>query len=127
MPSGKILKYNTFVSDNPPHGNTVALLAGTEVPDWAWSQLEKSDHLFEDGQPQSSAKAPEPKTEEAPEDTPAPDEKAEEPKVKVPKRSASRAAWVKFAEAISVKVPDSSSRDEIIERVEAAHPDLFDE
>lgn len=127
MSSGKILKYNTFVSDNPPHGNTVALLAGTEVPDWAWSQLEKSTHLFEDGQPQSSAKAPEPKAKETSEAAPEPAKQAEKTEVKIPKRSASRAAWVKFAEAVSVKVPDSSSRDEIIERVEAAHPDLFDE
>lgn len=127
MSSGKILKFNTFVSDNPPHGNTVPLLAGTEVPDWAWSQLEGSTHLFEDGQTQSSAKAPQPNAEKAPEAAPEPAKQAEKTEVKIPKRSASRAAWVKFAEAVSVKVPDSSSRDEIIERVLDAHPDLFDE
>lgn len=127
MSSGKILKFNTFVSDNPPHGNPVHLLAGTEVPEWAWSQLEGSDHLFDDGKEKSSAKKAEPQTKPSPETPPAQAEQEKKSEVKIPKRSASRAAWVKFAEAISVKVPDSSSRDEIIERVLDVHPDLFDE
>lgn len=113
----RILRRNVYV-ENPSHrGFPVALVAGQEIPDWAEELLRYSDHLFDEEakeRPKESLR----KVQHT-------EEKKEAPKeLKTPARSASAATWRKFAAAAGVNVPKGSSRDDIVERVVAAVPDL---
>lgn len=125
---GKILKHNVFVSDNPPAGNLVALLAGQEVPDWAEEQLKDSPHLFREPEDANTIRP-----RNLPADKPKPKAKAEiektekvEEAVEVPKKTASRQTWVNFATYLGIKLPEDISRNEIVERVESERPEVFE-
>ena len=49
---------------------------------------------------------------------------AEDEPVKIPAKTASAAAWRKFAKASGVSIPSGASRDDIIQRVLDEIPDL---
>lgn len=97
----------------------VALLAGTKVPDWAEDQL-TSPHLFTVEEVEAV-----PSTG-GPGKLPNPPKRPEEPEeeLEVPSAGASVATWRKFAKHHDIEIPSKASRDEIIEAVRAAMPDI---
>lgn len=116
-----VLKHNVFLFRNYPAGPVVAVHAGEEVPDWAVSQLAGATHLFEEGSTPvvvsepAAGPLPEPKVVSEPETT----------ELAVPSLKASAPTWRAFAKNIGVEVAPKATRNEIVETVRLARPDLL--
>lgn len=112
----RVLRRSVFL-ENPESHVIVSLATGQTVPDWAEPLLSGADHLFEDD-------APTPRVEKKRTVAHKAEAVAENEPVKVPAKTASAAAWRKFAKASGVSIPSGASRDDIIQRVLDEIPDL---
>lgn len=112
----KILKQNVVlrraISESP-----VVFLKGETLP--AEYEHLVGDHLFTEGPAPKKAKA-RPKTKKTEPLAPSPEEEG----LTVPGRNASKATWLKFAQANDIAVPENAGRDDIADLVKAKLPDL---
>lgn len=115
-----VLKQTTLLLRNDPAGPVVAVLAGQEIPDWAVPLLRGKDHLF------TVASEPDTGVTKASGPLPAPPAPVvrEEDEPKVPSRKAGAPTWKSFAKKIGVEVASKATRDEVIEAILAARPDI---
>lgn len=121
----QVFKQNCLVRDNPPFGQLHSFKVGDKVPDWAEEQLASSPHLFRDSDPEEGVKRSPKKTSLS--GPPVDPEPEPEPELKVPSVKASGAIWSKFANELSLDVPEGAKRDEIVALVKKAHPELFED
>ena len=124
----KVLKHNVVLRKSLS-SSPQTFLKGESLPEWAEKLV--GNHVFESLAPYNGSSNPvainvgKKKGSSAPEAKPievAPE--AEE--LKVPSKRASRATWKAFAERLGVSFPADAGRDDIVDLVEASHPDLFD-
>jgi hypothetical protein len=113
----RILRRSTFLEDPVSH-EIVSIVAGQELPDWAEKALSGAEHLFVDDVPSPAAA----KAKRSVEHREVPQEEPGE--LETPARTASAAAWRKFAKHAGVTIPKGASRDDIVQRVLDAIPDL---
>lgn len=113
----RILRRHVFLEDPTSH-EIVSLVAGQEVPDWADELLSNSEHLFTDDV--TAPAAHNKKRTVAHQET----KKPEPEEVETPSRGASAATWRKFARQAGVTIPKGASRDDIVQRILEAIPDL---
>ena len=118
---GKVLKRNVALRRSTA-SRVEVFFAGQEPPDWAAGLV--GEHLFTE-ETKAEPKTVGPKKTGLPEGTPKEAAKpADTKRSEVPSRSASKAAWKKFADQHGVDVPEDASRDDIVLRVEAKFPEL---
>lgn len=112
----KILKQNVVlrraISESP-----VVFLEGEALP--AEYEHLVGDHLFTEGAAPKKAKA-KAESKKAEPLAPSPEEEG----LTVPGRNASKATWLKFAQANDIVVPENAGRDDIVDLVKAKLPDL---
>lgn len=120
----KKLTCNIFLRENPPLGEIKHFLAGETLPDWAEEALKDCEHLFTETQEAQPTVQRESKGGPLPEEPEVTVEEHETPHA--PGRNASQVAWKRFAESIGVEVPESATRDQIIELVNTSHPEYLE-
>lgn len=118
---GKVLKFNVTLRRSM-NAYPETFKAGEELPDELTHLV--GEHVFTGKATDKIAKVEKTKTAKPKVSREA--EKTEQPKPEdvVPKKSASKALWEKFAKSKGVSLPDDAGRDDIVELVYAKFPEL---